>query len=71
MHYTPRELVESRLGPGGTPAVIAQQEHPARFMPLAHIDPRDQAWKDELTRCIGDYGFTGLARARLPRHDAA
>jgi predicted TIM-barrel fold metal-dependent hydrolase len=117
MHYTPRELVESRLGPGGRPAVIAQQgipsstlheglfridrhlecmdaagvdvavlssgagmggdtvtcatvnaalakiseEHPARFMPLAHIDPRDQAWKDELTRCIGDYGFTGLA----------
>lgn len=117
MHYTPRELVEPRLGPGGTPAVVDQQgipsstlreelfridrhlecmdaagvdvavlssgpgmggspavcatvntalakitgKHPARFVPLAHIDPRDPAWQDELARCVGDYGFTGLA----------
>ncbi len=117
MHYTPRELVEPRLGPGGTPAVVDQQgipagtlheglfridrhlecmdaagvdvavlssgagmgggtaacatvnaalakiaeEHPARFVPLAHIDPLDPAWQDELSRCVGDYGFTGLA----------
>lgn len=37
------------------------QEHPGRFRALGHIDPRDPKWSDEFRRCMGDYGFAGLA----------
>ncbi len=37
------------------------REHPGRFRPLAHVDPGDPGWSEELKRCIGDYGFGGVA----------
>jgi predicted TIM-barrel fold metal-dependent hydrolase len=37
------------------------EKHPARFRPLAHVDPRSPGWSDELRRCVGEYGFAGVA----------
>lgn len=37
------------------------QEHPTRFTPLAHLDPKSSTWRDELKRCSQEYGFPGVA----------
>jgi predicted TIM-barrel fold metal-dependent hydrolase len=37
------------------------EKHRDRFRPLAHVDPRDSGWSDELSRCVGEYGFAGVA----------
>jgi len=63
-------VLSSGAGMGGDAAACAcvnaalatvAREYPARFRPLAHIDPQDAGWRDELRRCTDDYGFTGLA----------
>ncbi len=35
--------------------------HAGRFRPLAHVDPTDGRWVDELRRCAREYGFPGVA----------
>lgn len=36
-------------------------EYPTRFYPLAHIDPKDDRWRQELKKCVAQYGFGGVA----------
>ncbi|MGH3301643.1 MAG: amidohydrolase family protein [Streptosporangiaceae bacterium] len=35
--------------------------YPGRFLPLVHLDPRESGWSDQLKKCIGEYGFVGVA----------
>lgn len=63
-------VLSSGAGMGGTSEVceIINAEasrikslYPHRFTPLAHIDPKDDSWKNELKKCRDEYGFPGVA----------
>lgn len=63
-------VLSSGAGMGGDRATCATvnaglanvaRQHPGRFRPLAHVDPRHPLWHDEFKRCVDDYGFTGVA----------
>ncbi len=63
-------VLSSGAGMGGTQEVCelinatanrVQHEYPNRFSPLAHVDPANNRWRDELKRCSQEYGFQGIA----------